>query len=750
MRLDLAEMNPLYSLSRQWIAALFVFVLSGTFVAAQSEPNPTANEVQIGWNGHLVLGFWTNVHARVEISEAATYRIDVTATDPDGNLATFQGTESQLAPGTHQIAGRFQLGREDGLIQIQVFKDGGLWKDLTPQVKRNECLPHRSSEQLLITVGLPKEVQALFPGNSFGQRTVLHLQDVSQLSGESGAYDGVSGLLLAGKQTPEEFQATAIEQWVRSGGRLFISLGTSPGDFRQTPLAKKLPLEVAVESISIRELTSLESYTGKTVRIVPPGQRVMIPKFSYPTGKSLAGSRTDPVLVRVPMSFGTVTILGMDATQAPLKNWPGLSELLLRMTDLSTSTSQLATRSQQFGSTGVSDMASQISGAMEDFEGVSRSSPWWVMGGLVVVLALIGPLDYWIVDRLWKRPMVTWLSFPILLAICAVFAIQAAGRTNGNQLMVNQLAVVDVDGESHFVRGHHWTTLYSPESRRFDLECQPAWAKWMDAKAGMEVGWSGLPESIFGGMYGTKSTSLQIGQAQYRISPAEGRYTQIPAAQWSTIALASTSQGTHSGMVESKLVSNAIGRLSGTITHRLPAPLTDWFLVFENRIYRQLKRGESDDVVPLEPQRVFRVDQPAVSQRELRGYLTRTTARNVHRSNSTSGSDQLVVQQANYDPLSRDLTRILPLLSFHASIDGETYTGLQNETLEQLDLSSLVQLDRAILLGYLEEQVSELELKSDSQTTPGSRRTTFVRMVLPVDRNKQMIPELPKLEKVNP
>jgi hypothetical protein len=725
--------------------ALFVCACGSARAEAVVDANP--HHIHVGWEGHVVLGAWTPVSAEVAVSQAGRYRLVVSATDPDGNLARYIGEEASLVSGTHRLDGRFQLGRDDGQILVRVERDGQPWKDLMATTTEIVRILHRQSERLLITVGLPAELQDHFPAASPGQRTVVHFPDPSELPVDDLAYDGVAGLFLAGRSSPSEQQAAAILRWLRRGGRLTLSIGMTPAEFRETPLVKGLPVEIGPEPLSTRELTALESFAGKSVRIVPTGQRVMIPKISLRFGKSLAGSRSDPVLVQFPVSFGAVTLLGMDVTQPPLTLWPGVGELVRKLTEVPEEAAGQSGRSQQLATTGISDLASQVAAALEDFDSVSRTSPWWVIGGLFVIMALVGPLDYWLVDRVWRRPLSTWISFPLFLGASAAAAAWGAATFNGGQLMMNQLDVVDVDAASNFVRGRHWFTLYSPQSATYELTCRPAWTAWGKpaGDAVQAIGWAGLPETAFGGMYRSGASGFQFGRVEYAVAASEGTITGVPTAQWSTTALSSVSDGSAANLIESNLASSATGRLSGTIIHHLPGPLANWFLAYENRMYRLPERDGSDAVGPLPQDRVFRVDQRAVVARELRGYLTRTTARHVASTGTSStASSQIVMQQAVYDPLSRNLSDILPLLTFHTEVGGTGYTSLRNDVLSESDLTPLLRLDRAVLIGFLEIPAAEATVNSGP--APPGRRTTLVRFVLPVDRAKQALPQLPKIK----
>ncbi len=699
----------------------------------------------MGWNGHVVLGAWTLLRTECQVTEPGRYRVDVTATDPDGNLATYAGPESACEPGLCPLAGRFQLGRPDGVVQARIVKDGQPWRDVVvPKVGETVAalVPHPQSERLLITAGLPDAVQALLPSSSSGQRTVIHLPDCLGLPTEALAYDGVAELFLAGATVPDEAQAAAISQWVQRGGRLSMSIGVRPAQFRETPLVKSLPIEVAAEPNSTRELTSLETYAGKTVRIIPPGTRLPVPKVSFPFGKVWAGNRTDSLLVEVSHGFGTAMVLTLDVTQAPLKNWPGLRDLLRKMTGSADYAAAAGNRSQQLGTTGITELASQVLACLEHFPSVSRLSPWWVLGGLIVVTALIGPLDYWLTGRVFRRPFATWITLPIILAASVVAAAWTAERTNGPRWLANQLDVVDIDAEKGYVRGWHFVTIYSPESNAAEITVQPTWTKSGARNDRMQIGWEGLPESSFGGMYGSEGGRLRFGQAEYEIASQAGTIHGLPLAQWSTASLSALSEADRPDLVESQLSSTATGRLSGTIQHHLPAALTDWFLVYAGRIHRLPVKSGSEEVVPLAPKQLFRIEQKSVVQRELRGYLTQTTARELQESKDRN---QIVVQQTAYNPLSRDLKRLLPVLTFHGDIGGSTYTNLSNESLAELDLSELLALDRAVLIGYLERPAAELKFAEG--VTPGVQVTTFVRLVLPVDSKQQTFRELKKFDK---
>jgi hypothetical protein len=72
-------------------------------------------------------------------------------------------------------------------------------------------------------------------------------------------------------------------------------------------------------------------------------------------------------------------------------------------------------------------------------------------------------------------------------------------------------------------------------------------------------------------------------------------------------------------------------------------------------------------------------------------------------------------------------------LSFHEAIDGSDYTRLTNQTLDRLDLSASLHLDRAIIFGRLTRPVAAYTV--DGQPVDPAEQSTFVRMLVPVMRD---------------
>ena len=83
--------------------------------------------------------------------------------------------------------------------------------------------------------------------------------------------------------------------------------------------------------------------------------------------------------------------------------------------------------------------------------------------------------------------------------------------------------------------------------------------------------------------------------------------------------------------------------------------------------------------------------------------------------------------------------RIAEMMMFYEIAGGRNYTGLSHRYQGKTDMSGLLTSQRAILIGELKGQVSQLEATTTNPSagTPEyDQVTTFVRIVLPVNAER--------------
>lgn len=719
----------------------------------------------MGWDGAYLVGRWTPIEVEFDATERDVQsgcRLQVTTPDPDGHRVTIsRELVKPTTTGRQRLRGHFKPGRLDPHIELRV--DGGMsdaddriWR-ASPGEGSRLPKPLAPGTQLVVTVGEPKgfvSTDALISQSDAeviqSPRHVVAVT-VDQLPTEPLSYDAVSLLVIAGPTIVSAEQSQALRDWVARGGRLAISLPSDLAVARQVvqPLADWLPATLAAEPVVVREFPKLESYAGQNVR-VPFRDRLSIPGVRIEHGAILAGSRDDALLVRIPYGLGSVTILALDLTKPPLRDWAGVDALGRRLVNDVTSSEHPGegrnSKRAQLSSTGVTDLATQLHSIQDDFGGVTRSSPWLVMGLLGLLALAVGPLDYLLVHHLLKRPRATWITLPVWIGLAVGLAVSTGAAWNGTALRINQFQLLNVDAATNACRARLWTDVYSPETTRLtrlqatSLPSTPA--QETASLRQQRTIWSGIPETVFGGMY--RPAGLEIGRSEYRVGEQNAQIDELPLAQWSSKSLVTETTGATSGLIDSDLKAAGSGRLTGTLTHRLNGAIEDWFLVYGNRVYRQLKQRDDVRSLPLPSRQLWRVEQPNVFQRELRPFLTGE----ITIATTKKGGDVQRVEQrqAEYDSLSLDPLAFARLLTFHDEAGGTKYTGLTNRVLADEDLSHLLKLGRAILFGRLVGPASSTAI--DGNSIKPDRELTFVRLVLPVKKTEEALPR--QLESFDP
>ena len=698
----------------------------------------------MGWDGHYVVGRWTPITVTVSVTESQPVQIAASAVDPDGNRVVFLSKELTLEPGNHRLTAVLKVGRLDGEIGVRVNNG----PEIRSLAGKSDWLkaPLKPSTRLVATVGKPLGFEGANDGDSSkpGEKSQFAEVNVEDLPAEPAAYGSLFSLVLVGStKSLKPEQAKAIQDWVSVGGRLILSLpqDVTAAKDAVSPFGPWLPISIADSPATVREFGGLESFAGKNTR-VPFQSSLTIPSLQSESAEILAASRTDAFLIEAPYGLGSVTVLALDLTTAPLSDWKALPAFCRQLTGPRTVADfqeRTAPKNTQLSSTGITDLATQLYGIQDHFEAVHRFTPWFIMALLVGLLVIAGPVDYLIVQQVLKRPYSTWVTFPILILAGTSLASALAAKSNGTANRLNQIDIVNYDLESSKAITRHFATFYSPTTSRHSVEIDSLpLSTSTSSKPVASLSWYGVPESNFGGML--REGGLERG-ADYE-QTTDGDLKDLPIIQWGSKAIEGTSTQTIPDLVTCDLRASTTGRLTGTITHRFSAPIENWLVVYRNVVYRQLKKKDDEISLPLAPNQLFRVDQPSVYTRELRPYLTGLITIATPRFGQPHAIDTSMKYTA-YDPLSLDPFQFIRILTFHNQIGGPKYTGLSNQMFEEEDCSNLLRLGRAIVFGRLAQPVANIQF--DNTTMAADRQAGFVRLVLPVTRSKEVVKQLQRL-----
>jgi len=348
---------------------------------------------------------------------------------------------------------------------------------------------------------------------------------------------------------------------------------------------------------------------------------------------------------------------------------------------------------------------------------------------IAMFILCVGPGDYFLLRRVFGRMEWTWMTFLLIALLFSGLAVFIAGWSKPKQMQVNQLEIIDIDGIAGTVRGSVWANVFSPTNATCDVQLPGFNSLGFDLQNNT-ISWQGLPGAGLGGMQ-TKTGDVFFNQPyQCRfiedladgsmphddsaaIQPTQMVIRQMPMGVSATKALFLQWWSRLEQPARSRLrIDQRRGRrLQGTITNPFPIALNNCRIMFENSAYIMDR--------PLEPNETVDI-----------GSDTRERTATVYLTQRVYDEDQAA--NADWDPQDMRINRISDLLMFYAAAGGQDYTGLTHGYQRFVDLSEQLYLQRAILVGEIEQIGTEVNISGPLGQAAYDRRTTLIRLSLPV------------------
>jgi hypothetical protein len=152
--------------------------------------------------------------------------------------------------------------------------------------------------------------------------------------------------------------------------------------------------------------------------------------------------------------------------------------------------------------------------------------------------------------------------------------------------------------------------------------------------------------------------------------------------------------------------------LQGDCVNPLDVALTEWFLVFNNRLYRGDRRLEPGETVSL---------SDFSTTRYLDWHLTRRRVNSDNKDTTTP-----------WDQADQDVARIVEMMMFHDAAGGRGYSRLRHRHQAYVDLSGHLRAGRAILLGRSDQPAASWKVDGQAIDEQLESRLTYYRVVFPV------------------
>jgi hypothetical protein len=622
-----------------------------------------------------------------------------------------------------------RIGRPSGRYRVEVTSPGG--GAVTTEDRLVD--PIVSTDHVIVAYGdLPSVARAArLVDRDRGSTTVVVSDTPPYAASESQrSFDAADAIVISGHaatRLPVDVRE-GLDAWVRDGGSLVFVCGASAAEAAATgsPVSGWLP-GAFEKLVRLRRLGPIEAYAraGGLVDRVPP-DGLPVPRFAGPTPGIVLVSAVEagggPVVARWAHGLGTVIWLGLDLDAEPLRGWSGCDTLLAAALG-GRSRGGLDQRSSE--QAGMPDMAGQLHAALDTFPAAATSAdqatagrkvspvPFEVIAGLGLLYVLcLYPLDWWFVSK-QGRPWIAWLTLPILAAGFTAAAWGLKGQWGGGREAIARTAdVIDVDAGSGHIRGTSWLAVLSPVNDRLDVAVEGATGTaCADRQAA--VTWWGVAGRGFGGLDAAVGHP-SLAAADYGYGGSLAALDDVPiAAAASRLFEAEWSGCADVPVVTSSLALTSQATLAGAVSHHLPFPIENCRLLHAGWLYDvgTLRPGDRYDTAT------------GRGPRSLASALTRRAAAKDRETALT------------WDPTNADVARIIEVAAFQGAAGGTAYTGLDAGRLGRLDLSPLLAVDRAVLVGTVAEGVPASRWDIGGGAGPmaaAAAAPTLCRIVIPL------------------
>ena len=699
--------------------------------------NLTIDSVQIGFSGVYKVGHWVPIRVDATSSETVSGQLELIT--PDGEGAPFATVydDQELNEGKTSLKLLVKFGRVDSYLEVRFTpkeKSENSVRRMFSTVEVQNALATR--ERLIVSIGSDIGIEQTMRQRRRTSNENYHvaLVDTAEsLPEEWIGYLGVDLLVLTSLENNAisqltNSQQTAIVEYVRRGGKAILSAGKNARNLftQSNPLASLLPGRF-VETAQETRTGGIEEYVGganqRLDRSDSPDTefqyslaRVIDVRGQILASEGIRDDRT-PLIIVGYTGIGQTIYTAFDLDAPMIAAWKDRIELLNRLMENvfpRAMESEDERGSVSMTRSGFDDLIGQLRVSLESFPGV-RLTPFSIVAGFCLLyLAIIGPLDYFLLRRLAKSFSWTWLTFPLTVAVCSAAAFYFSAWSKSVDHHLASLHIVDV--EERQVNGTSWLSLFSPRSEIHDYAIAPKINDSSNVRDA-RLTWQGLPGTGFGGMNGGVTSRSREPQYRVKTQVAEDgskntSMIQLPIATNSSRNFFGTWKvELQEGFVapKSNLTADRERQLSGIVANPTSIDLSDCMLVFDRWTYslNNIGAGES---------------------KSLTGIIARDIKRPLTRQKVKNGRSEMTL----WDRESTDRARIGQMLMFYDTVRGESYTRLFHRFQNHIDGSAALKSRRAFLIGQAAKSPVDLTRDGEAFVDSDADHVTFYRISIPV------------------
>ncbi|NWF69228.1 MAG: hypothetical protein HXY40_09080 [Chloroflexi bacterium] len=452
--------------------ALFLLFSLTLPAGAQDTANSTLQlNVVAGFDGRYRSDHWLPVLIRARNDgEPVSGRLVVRPETSGAILDNTFSTPIDLPSGARKTALLYIVPRSLGQqIRVELIDNAGVV--LTSETARVQGM--QPLDMLYVVVSAAATGSVDMTGVTLSGYSAFQANWTQEnLPGQSAALEAVDVLMFSNVDTstltPEQRQA--IDDWVACGGHLIVTGGAN---WQATAAAFGALLPLTPEnSRTIGGLGALAGWTlndrggdpNPTLEQVAAELRTSTLVASgtlRPEARTLAAADDGtPLLLRRLYGNGVVDYLTADPGAQPLRSWAGLSGLWF---SLISTREPLPSWGHGYTNWEGAESATLV------IPGYNLLPDTFALCGfLALYIALIGPLNYFILNRVNRREY-AWLSIPALIVVFSAFAWVAGFNLRGSDVTLNRLTLIQAWPDVENARVDALVGLLAPRRATYSL-----------------------------------------------------------------------------------------------------------------------------------------------------------------------------------------------------------------------------------------------------------------------------------------
>ena len=665
--------------------------------------------LHVGIAGKYKNGFQTPIVVFFESTESSV-TIELETRDADGVPFIFRhdATSEEIAAGRAEIG--FILPKASGKLTVRLTTGDEIIDERTfePTNSRHDeennvlfNFPASPAKPIYLIVGDAKagfsEAFAELRLKEERRPEIVSVESIEELPTDFRSLEVVDRVFLTttdvslydgyNAQSP---QFSSIYRWVENGGHVVIFAGKNSvkllsdgGAFFELSPGKKVDPkthEFRVVNALSNDLQNVKNLAMTGSRSNPFLQTPVLSELKSGSTVEMQEAET-PLLVSRAVGLGSVIFFAADLADAPIANWSGRGRLMLRILGIDPDAPALKNGASNVVRRGYVDYSGQIRSALDKFDGVRPVPFALVVALLLAYVVVIAPIDWFLAKKVFKRPMVTWATFPIFVVLFGAIAVAIFKARTPDEETFNQLDLLDVDMTSGVVRDVSWFGVYSPVGGRYDVSYGPV-VSGLDLADGATSVVSPLTLSGTGlGGAEQKTFIPRQWDAPYRLESKSIR--DVPMATRSSKSFVASWLGTATNLPEPPELSDDGLSLRGSIVNPFNAPIYSACLVYKGGAYSLgvLPPGET------------KIDRGAARVEPMRI---------INEQRSSIPTDRAATwDSTTYNAASERLPYILRSATFYDFAGGVDNFGIEKRLQREVDLSELLRCGRAVVFGVI-------------------------------------------------